>query len=263
LFPCRWGLAADIERRLAFSAVATHDDRTTTNLPTRDYSAAGVSASGGTRGAHHLDADQDFTAHGYTERIAVEEPPNTGFADDDPFDEERRRTRWHGGADFGLLVLRLLLGGTFLAHGSQILFGTFKGPGTEGFARFLDQHGYQNAKVLALLAGSTELGSGALMVLGLLTPVAASAILGVMAHAAATKWSNGFFAANQGFELEVTLAAIAFGLLFIGPGRVALDNGRAWYRHPVASAWIFLLIAAGAAAGVYLAFHGFRGFHLG
>ena len=33
-----------------------------------------------------------------------------------------------------------------------------------------------------------------------------------------------------------------FGLLFIGPGRVALDNGRAWYRHPVASAWIFLLI---------------------
>ncbi|GDY31848.1 DoxX family protein [Gandjariella thermophila] len=194
--------------------------------------------------------------------IGLDEPslpePEGRFGDD-----ERPRTRWHGGADFGLLVMRLFLAGTFLAHGAQILFGTFQGPGPDGFARFLEQNGYQNTKILTMVTGSVELGSGALLVFGLLTPVAAAAILGVMANAAALKVGHGFFATAGGFELEAAIGVLAFGLLFTGPGRVSLDNGRVWYRHPVAFAWTFLVIAGAAAAGVYLAFHGYRGFRLG
>lgn len=241
--------------------MATHDDRTTTNLSGRDYFAAGRSASGGTRGAHHLDADHDDYATGYTERLAVEDPPSAG-SDDPLFDDEKRRTRWHGGADFGLLVLRLFLGGTFLAHGAQHVFGMFGGPGPDGFARFLGQQGYQQTKILAMVNGITELASGALLVFGLLTPVAAAAVLAIMALAALTKLRNGFFAMGGGFELEAALAAMAFSLLFAGPGRVALDKGRSWFRHPVAAAWVFLLVAAGAAAGVYLFLHGVRGLNL-
>lgn len=178
-------------------------------------------------------------------------------------EEQRPRNRWHGGVDFGLLVVRLFLAGTFLAHGAQILFGAFGGPGPDGFARFLGQNGYQNATILTMVTGSMELGSGALLFFGLLTPVAAAGILAVMANAAALKVGNGFFATANGFELEAALGVMAFGLLFTGPGRASLDNGRIWYRHPVATAWIFLVIAAGSAVGIYLAFHGFRGFRLG
>jgi putative oxidoreductase len=195
-------------------------------------------------------------------RPSYDDDPEPG-PDESGFGEGRRRTRWHGGADFGLLVMRLFLAGTFLAHGAQILFGTFGGPGPDGFSRFLEQNGFQNTKILAMVTGSVELGSGALLVLGLLTPLAAAAIIGVMAIAAALKVGNGFFATANGFELEAAIAVMAFGLLFAGPGRVSVDNGRVWYRHPAATAWIFLVIGVAAAAGVYLAFHGYHGFRLG
>jgi uncharacterized membrane protein YphA (DoxX/SURF4 family) len=38
--------------------------------------------------------------------------------------------------DIRLLVLRLVLGGVFMAHGAQKLFGSFGGPGIEGTAVF-------------------------------------------------------------------------------------------------------------------------------
>lgn len=165
------------------------------------------------------------------------------------------RTRWNSGADLGLLVLRLVLGGTFLAHGSQKLFGAFGGPGIGGFADALGAYGYRSPDVLSVVTGVTETLGGALVVLGLFTPLAAAGLLGIMVNTIWLKFGNGFFIAPNnpdGVELDILLAGLAAGITLTGPGRVALDKGRAWFRHPVASGWVCLLIGIGAGVLVYL-----------
>jgi putative oxidoreductase len=167
---------------------------------------------------------------------------------------DRRKFRWNAGADLGLLILRLCLGADLLVRGSQTLFGVLGGAGPEAFARQLAGMGYQQSSTLSLVAGGTELGAGALLVLGLLTPLAAAGVLGYVANVLFLGWHGVFFAPG-GIEFPVAAAVMALGLLFTGPGRVALDYGRAWFRHPVASGVICLVIGAGAAAGVIFGLH--------
>ncbi len=161
----------------------------------------------------------------------------------------------NGGADLGLLILRVGLGGLFVLHGAHKLFPQLGGPGPQGFAQMLQQMGFQQSSVLALVTGGIELGAGALLILGLFTAFGAAAILGEMATVVALKLDHGFFASQGGPELEAALGVVALGLMFAGPGRAALDNGRVWYRHPVVTGFLALLIAGGAAAGVLLGFH--------
>ncbi|MDQ3887043.1 MAG: DoxX family protein [Actinomycetota bacterium] len=162
---------------------------------------------------------------------------------------------WNSGADLGLLILRLVLGGTFLAHGLQKLFGLFGGPGVSGFADGLASYGYRAPNVLALVAGITETAGGALVVLGLFTPLATAALLGIMVNAIWLKYGNGFFVSPNspgGIELDVLLGGLAAGITLTGPGRLALDKGRVWFRHPVAIGWICLLLGVGAGVLSYL-----------
>lgn len=177
---------------------------------------------------------------------------------DDYYEElepQRKPFGWNAGADLGLLVMRLVLGGVFLVHGAQKLFGVLGGTGSEAFAASLAKAGFQQSSILALVTGGTELGGGALLVLGLFTPLAAAGIAAVMASAVISmKLGDGFFAPD-GYEYNVVLIAMALGLMFTGPGRVALDNGRAWFRHPLASGFIFLVVGAGSAAGVLVFLH--------
>jgi putative oxidoreductase len=158
--------------------------------------------------------------------------------------------RMHGGADFGLLVLRLVVGGTFVANGLQHLFGLFHGIGRTGFQNFLIVAGYQHVSVLSWVAGGTEVVAGALFVLGLLTPLAAAGMLGLMANLIVLKWPTGFF--DPGYEMDLVLAAATFAVLFAGPGRVSLDRPTPWYRRPVVNGFVFLVVAAAAAVAVLL-----------
>lgn len=149
-------------------------------------------------------------------------------------------------------MLRLVLGGTFIAHGCQKLFGLFGGPGIDGFAGALRSFGYQQADALSVVTGVTELAGGSLVVLGLFTPLGGAALLGTMVNAIALKWGNGFFTSpGGGFELDLALATMASALILGGPGRISLDHGRPWSRHPVTTGWAFLLIGIGTGVLFY------------
>lgn len=232
--------------------VATHDDRSSRSSGYSDDGFYPATEAAG--GVHHFDdGTQSFNSEtksfdntGYTPVGAGSTEPVSHF--DDTVDN-RKPFGWTAGPDLGLLVLRLALGGAFVVHGLQKVFGLFGGPGIDGFAAFLQQSGFREPKILAWVTGVTELGGGALLVLGLFTPLAAAGILGVMANAIVVKWGSGFFGA-PGIELESAFAAMAFALLFAGPGRVALDKGRSWFRRPLLSGFIFLFIAAASSAAI-------------
>jgi putative oxidoreductase len=92
----------------------------------------------------------------------------------------------------GLLILRVVVGALFFGHGAQKLFGWFGGHGIDGTAGFMDSLEYRNGRVAAMLAGLTETISGLLLAVGLLTPLAAAGIIGVMVNATATvHWRKG------------------------------------------------------------------------
>ena len=125
----------------------------------------------------------------------------------------------------GLLVLRLVVGLSMAAHGSQKLFGWFGGHGLAGTAGFFEMLGFRPGRVFALAAGTTELVSGLLNALGFLGPVGSALMLSVMIVAALTvHWKNGFFASAGGIELTVLFAVAAVALAFTGFGLFSLDT---------------------------------------
>src|SRR5690348_14549804 len=129
---------------------------------------------------------------------------------------------------YGLLILRVVVGGTMFAHGAQKLFGWFGGHGIRGTAGFFGSLGFRAATAMAVLAGLSE-AAGILFGLGLLTPLAALAIVVVMLIAIATvHWRNGFFAGSGGYEFNLTLVAVAVAVAATGPGRFSIDRALGW-----------------------------------
>ena len=168
----------------------------------------------------------------------------------------RRPLAWNGGTDIGLLLLRLGVGGVVFAHGAQKVFGLWGGTGIAGFANNLEGRGYQQATTLSWVTGVTELIAGAFLVLGLLTPLAAAAVLAIMINAVLLKLGNGFFVSgpkgSDALELSALLGLSAACLVLTGPGRIALDNGRAWHRRPASWGVLALVIGVAAAVLVYV-----------
>jgi len=117
---------------------------------------------------------------------------------------------------FGLLVLRLVVGALFIGHGTQKLFGWYGGHGVEGTGGFMESLGYRPGKRYALLGGIAEAGGGLLLFLGLLTPLAAAAIIGVMINAIfAVHVENGAWAQDGGYEYPMVLALADGGALSV------------------------------------------------
>jgi putative oxidoreductase len=143
---------------------------------------------------------------------------------------------------FGIAILRAVIGGLFIGHGLQKLTGAFGGYGLEGTAGGFEQMGLRPGKVHATAAGVAEAGGGALLVAGLATPVAASALTGTMAVAIQkVHMANGPWAANGGYEYNAVLIAALFAITAEGPGAFALDR-REW-----GTGWAIAALAAGAA----------------
>jgi putative oxidoreductase len=127
--------------------------------------------------------------------------------------------------EFGLMVLRLVVGALFIGHGTQKLFGWFGGHGVEGTGGFMESLGYRPGKQYALLGGAAEAGGGLLLFLGLLTPLAAAAIIGMMINAIfAVHVQNGAWAQDGGYEYPLVLAVAVGAIALGGGGAASLDK---------------------------------------
>jgi putative oxidoreductase len=151
----------------------------------------------------------------------------------------------------GLLLIRVVLGGIMAAHGAQKLFGWFGGHGLAGTRGWLDTMGFKPARLHAAVVGLAEFGGGALLALGLLTPLGAAAVVGVMFVAIATvHWRNGFFNTGGGYEFNLLIAATAIALAITGPGEISIDHLAGWSLAGLAWGLAALGIAAVAAGSV-------------
>ena len=129
---------------------------------------------------------------------------------------------------YGLLVLRVVIGLTFFAHGAQKLFGWFGGHGLEGTSGFFGSVGWRAPRLMAFLAGLAETG-GLLFALGLLTPLAALGLVAVMVMAIVTvHLPKGFWNTNGGYEFNLALITVAVAVAMTGPGRFSLDRAIGW-----------------------------------
>jgi putative oxidoreductase len=125
---------------------------------------------------------------------------------------------------YAALFLRAALGITMVAHGWNHAFRGGKLPGT---ARWFESIGIKPGKVHALLATVTELGSGVLLLLGFLTPLAAAGVVGTMLVALiANHIRNGFFIfrPGEGYEYVLFIVLSGFAIGALGGGKVSLDH---------------------------------------
>jgi putative oxidoreductase len=155
--------------------------------------------------------------------------------------------------DGGLLLIRAVLGGIMAAHGAQKLFGWFGGFGVAGTAGWLESMGFKQARLHASVNGLAEFGGGLFLALGLLTPLGAAAVAGVMFVAIATvHWSNGFFNSSGGYEFNLLIAATSIALAMTGPGSISIDSLAGW--NLAGPEWGLAVLGASAiAAGSVLA----------
>lgn len=135
-----------------------------------------------------------------------------------------RAKRHHGtssdsAAEIARLILRGVLGGTFIAHGVR------HGKTLEGTAGWFGSIGFRQPKLQAQLSSAVEIGAGAAVTVGALTPLSASAIVGTMSVAYQTVHRpNGYFVIAEGWEYAAFLSASAVALSALGSGRWSVDR---------------------------------------
>ncbi len=125
-----------------------------------------------------------------------------------------------------LLLLRLIIGGVFVAHGVKHALGR------EKTSAWFGSLGFKAPQLQWFLSTSTEIGAGLLLILGLLTGLGSLAIIATMFVA---YWVNhrkaGFFITSfmkegidvEGYEYVLALAVATAALAIAGPGEISLD----------------------------------------
>ncbi len=124
--------------------------------------------------------------------------------------------------DTALLLLRAALGMMIFVHGYN---KAFRGGRLAGTGRWFQSMGMRPGKVHATLAASSEMGVGVLLVLGLITPVAAAGLIGLMVVAFWTVHRDkGFMITGEGWEYVALIAVMSLVCAILGPGRLSLDS---------------------------------------
>jgi putative oxidoreductase len=147
------------------------------------------------------------------------------------------------------LLLRVIVGGLFVGHGTQKLFGWFGGGGIDRTGQTFESLGMRPGRRNALAAGVAEAGGGAALALGFATPLAASALTATMLTAInRVHLKNGVWVTNGGFEYNVVLIAAAISVAELGPGPLSLDAALGTERS--GPAWALAALAGGVTGAV-------------
>jgi putative oxidoreductase len=118
-----------------------------------------------------------------------------------------------------LLIMRLVLGAIMVVHGYHKVFG-----GLHHHVQVVSSIGLPGW--MAYLSAFTEFLGGMMVFVGLFTRCAAFAICINMSVAIAKVHIHNGLTGNGGYEFPLALAAIAFALIFLGPGPIAFDHVR-------------------------------------
>jgi putative oxidoreductase len=146
----------------------------------------------------------------------------------------------------GRLIARAVIGGLFIGHGTQKLFGWFDGPGPEGTAGMMKSLGIEPAKPNAQAAALSETLGGALLVAGAATPLAAAALIGTMVSAIRLVHApKGLWATNGGYEFNLVLIAALLAIVDSGPGEPSVDSALGLKDY--GPRWALASLAAGFA----------------
>lgn len=123
--------------------------------------------------------------------------------------------------DLSLLVLRLIVGAIFFAHGAQKLFGLWGGMGLAKTVEMMGVMGYP------VSVGECLGGIG--IMFGFLSRFSAASNIVIMLGAIAmVHGKNGFFLSDQGFEYNLALIGLLLPILLLGPGQYSI----AWLLYP-------------------------------
>jgi putative oxidoreductase len=157
--------------------------------------------------------------------------------------------------NLALLVLRVVVGATMLAHGVNHIW---RGGKIAGTGRWFESLGMKPGALHAWLASITELAAGAALIVGLLTPLAAGALMGVLLVAWITNHRKaGFFVfrrPTEGWEYVMNLAAACFALGCLGAGEWSLDNAFDIEFKDWAGLIITLVVGVGGTIGLLAVF---------
>lgn len=127
--------------------------------------------------------------------------------------------------NLALLILRASVGLVIFAHGWKHLERTVK---HQGVAEWFESLGVRPGEIQAWLVSLTELGAGAALVLGVLTPLAAGGVAALMLVAFMTNHRQaGFWVYNrpvEGWEYIAVLFFVCLALGALGPGDWSLDD---------------------------------------
>ncbi len=142
--------------------------------------------------------------------------------------------------NIGMLIIRLVVGLTLVAHGWNHLFG---GGRIAGAARWYGSMGLKPPIVQAWMSVIFEFAAGFGLALGFLTPLAAAATVGLMAVAGIVAHrTNGFFVFKEGYEYVLMIGVIGVAVAILGPGKWSLDHAFGFTDHePWHGIWGFLI----------------------
>ncbi|HHT31505.1 MAG TPA: DoxX family protein, partial [Corynebacterium sp.] len=185
----------------------------------------------------------------------VADADDRDFRDED--EDGRALDPRRGTLDFGLLLLRLGVGGMLLMLGLATFFQFGGAPGIGALEAQFADNGYNFAGIIAVAIPTVQVIAGGLLVLGLATPLGAALALAISAFltmfevAVGDSGWNVLAAGAEPVRLHLALTAAALALQFTGPGRYGIDFSRGWARRPLASSWIFCILAIAAAVGLW------------